>query len=234
MTRQAHQPYAVLPSQHRRAQSVRANGLVSLQGQAETGPRRDSQLCTRCSSASKTSSESSRRSASSASMVRLMRALAPFPHNCQTRGTSSASTRSQLRVSHSAQVQGGEFRSRCHPVSAGPASVACRMCLREHADGVPVTRKVAVCVVHGARAFAQHVETEAQMRLAATLRAGLAEGVFNGLPSIELPRASSCTARSSGGDHRFERRAWRTGRAADGVWRSSTAQHWNLTVGSMR
>ena len=78
-----------------------------------------------------------------------------------------------------------------------------------------VTRKVAVYVVHGARAFAQHVETETQMRLAATLRAGLAEGIFNGLPASTNCRASSCNGAQCVAATTVLAPSLRTGRVAD-------------------
>ena len=42
------------------------------------------------------------------------------------------------------------------------------------------------CVLHRARAFAEHVEAEAQIACLAPLRLGLAERFFNGLTEHEL------------------------------------------------
>ena len=60
------------------------------------------------------------------------------------------------------------------------------------------------------------------MRLAATLRAGLAEGIFNGLPEHELPRQRLHGAQC-GGDHRFAPSGEQAGRLI-GVWRGLLRQ----------
>ena len=52
--------------------------------------------------------------------------------------------------------------------------------------GVFVAGKVAICILHRARAFAEHVKAEAQIAGLAALRLCLLERLFDGLPKHEL------------------------------------------------
>ena len=61
----------------------------------------------------------------------------------------------------------------------------------------------------------QHVETEAQMRLAATLRAGLAEGIFNVPARTAAPAVYGAQC---GSDHRYSAELGEQAGWLIGVW----------------
>jgi hypothetical protein len=143
-------------------------------------------------SASNTSSDSSSRSTSSASMVRFMLARAACSHSAPARAAPA-----RRRPARAARLVARVQRAELDGDAVGGHRRWRAAARRDAPDGVLVARQVAQCVLLGARAFAQHVVAEAEVRLQLLARRG---GLVHAPRSMVWPstnwRPSSWTARS--------------------------------------